>query len=142
MRKIMYLYPIENMTAWTDLVKKVWDENRSKEGFKFKDALKLAKKQYKGKNKTVKKGGTCGGIDSTASIADASADKIGGEEETVETTESDATGGKPSCGMAGGKKSKRKTKKNVEMGGKKSKKGGSSNKIDTTPGGTPFFASK
>ena len=45
------------MTAWTDLVKKVWNENKKKANFKFKDALILAKKQYKGAL-TKKKGGS------------------------------------------------------------------------------------
>mgnify|MGYP003339267143 CR=1 FL=1 len=50
------------MTAWTDLVKKVWNENKKKVGFKFKDALMLAKKQYKGAL-TKKRGGSgCGAM--------------------------------------------------------------------------------
>ena len=44
----MFIQYILIMTAWTDLVKKVWNENKKKTGFKFKDALMLAKKQYKG----------------------------------------------------------------------------------------------
>lgn len=44
------------MTAWTDLVKKIWNENKNKDGFKFKDALVKAKSIYKSmpKNKTIK----------------------------------------------------------------------------------------
>jgi hypothetical protein len=35
------------MTAWTDLVKKVYNENKSKPGYKFKNAMKDAAKIYK-----------------------------------------------------------------------------------------------
>ena len=35
------------MTAWTDLVKKTWNQNKGKSGYKFKDALVDAKKVYK-----------------------------------------------------------------------------------------------
>jgi hypothetical protein len=35
------------MTAWTDLVKKVFNENKSRSGYKFKNALKDASKIYK-----------------------------------------------------------------------------------------------
>lgn len=56
------------MTAWTDLVKKVYDENKSKPGYKLKNAMKDAAKLYKrspsaaaasapGKTKKGKKGG-------------------------------------------------------------------------------------
>lgn len=48
------------LTEWQLLVKKVMDQNKNKPGFKFGDALKLAKKMYNPKNKTVKKGGSCG----------------------------------------------------------------------------------
>lgn len=60
------------LTEWQLLVKKIMDENKNKPGFKFGDALKLAKKMYGSKNKTVKKGGngTCGKV-------------VGGEEDSV-----------------------------------------------------------
>ena len=48
------------LSEWQLLVKKVMNENKNKPGFKFGDALKLAKKMYNPKNKTAKKGGTCG----------------------------------------------------------------------------------
>ena len=35
------------MTTWTDLVKKVFNENKNKAGYKFKNALKDASKVYK-----------------------------------------------------------------------------------------------
>lgn len=35
------------MTAWTDLVKKVYNENKGKAGYKLGDAMKEAKLQYK-----------------------------------------------------------------------------------------------
>lgn len=35
------------MTAWTDLVKKVYNENKGKAGYKLGDAMRDAKKQYK-----------------------------------------------------------------------------------------------
>lgn len=35
------------MTAWTDLVKKVYNENKSKPGYKLKNAMKDAAKIYK-----------------------------------------------------------------------------------------------
>ena len=41
------------MSAWTDLVKKVYDENKSTVGYKLGDAMKAAKKLYK-KVKTIK----------------------------------------------------------------------------------------
>jgi hypothetical protein len=63
------------MTAWTDLVKKIYNENKHKDGYKLGMAMKSAKKVYKTmktttkgvgkfankKNKTGKRkvGGTC-----------------------------------------------------------------------------------
>ena len=52
------------MTAWTDLVKKVYNENKSKPGYKLKNAMKDAAKIYKrspaaaapGKTKKSRKG--------------------------------------------------------------------------------------
>jgi hypothetical protein len=52
------------MSAWTDLVKKVYDENKSKPGYKLKNAMKDAAKIYKssgaassaGKTKKARKG--------------------------------------------------------------------------------------
>jgi len=41
------------MTAWTDLVKKLYNENKGKPGYKLGDAMKDAKKVYK-KGSTVK----------------------------------------------------------------------------------------
>lgn len=35
------------MTTWTDLVKKVYSENKGKPGYKLGDAMRDAKKQYK-----------------------------------------------------------------------------------------------
>jgi hypothetical protein len=35
------------MSAWTDLVKKVYDENKEKSGYRLGDAMKAAKKLYK-----------------------------------------------------------------------------------------------
>jgi hypothetical protein len=35
------------MTAWTDLVTKVYNENKSKPGYKLKNAMKDAAKIYK-----------------------------------------------------------------------------------------------
>jgi hypothetical protein len=35
------------MTEWTDLVTKVYNENKGKPGYKFKNALKDAAKIYK-----------------------------------------------------------------------------------------------
>jgi hypothetical protein len=35
------------MTAWTDLVKKIYDENKHKDGYKLGMAMKGAKKVYK-----------------------------------------------------------------------------------------------
>jgi hypothetical protein len=35
------------MTAWIDLVKKVYSENKGKPGYKLGDAIRDAKKQYK-----------------------------------------------------------------------------------------------
>lgn len=35
------------MTAWTDLVKKVYNEHKGEAGYKLGDAMKEAKKQYK-----------------------------------------------------------------------------------------------
>ena len=45
------------MTAWTDLVKKIWNENKGKADFSFKKALQMAKAQYKSNplKRTVKK---------------------------------------------------------------------------------------
>jgi len=37
------------MTEWTDLVKQVYNENKGKAGYKFKNALKDAAKIYKKK---------------------------------------------------------------------------------------------
>ena len=52
------------MSAWTDLVKKVYNENKSKPGYKLKNAMKDAAKIYKssgasssaGKTKKARKG--------------------------------------------------------------------------------------
>lgn len=52
------------MTAWTDLVTKVYNENKSKPGYKLKNAMKDAAKIYKrsgasssaGKTKKSRKG--------------------------------------------------------------------------------------
>lgn len=35
------------MTAWTDLVKKIYEEHKGEAGYKLGDAMKEAKKQYK-----------------------------------------------------------------------------------------------
>jgi len=35
------------MTAWTDLVKKIYNENKHKDGYKLGTAMKSAKKVYK-----------------------------------------------------------------------------------------------
>ena len=35
------------MTAWTDLVKKVYNEHKGEAGYKLGDAMKEAKKHYK-----------------------------------------------------------------------------------------------
>lgn len=35
------------MTAWTDLVKKVYNEHKGEPGYKLGDAMKEAKKHYK-----------------------------------------------------------------------------------------------
>lgn len=35
------------MTAWTDLVKKIYNEHKGEAGYKLGDAMKEAKKQYK-----------------------------------------------------------------------------------------------
>uniref|UniRef100_A0A6C0H4R0 Uncharacterized protein n=1 Tax=viral metagenome TaxID=1070528 RepID=A0A6C0H4R0_9ZZZZ len=45
------------MTDWTDLVKKVYNENKHKHGYMFKNALKDAAKIYKKKpmSRKVKK---------------------------------------------------------------------------------------
>jgi len=44
------------MTEWTDLVTKVYNENKSKPGYKFKNALKDAAKIYKkSKKRSVNK---------------------------------------------------------------------------------------
>ena len=140
------------MTAWTDLVKKIWEENKNKAGFKFKNALQLAKKQYKGNKTMKKKGGMC---TSSKSIADTAA-IVGGQDNTAElavegqnvTTSvqnsemdgDDKMVNTSSSELLGGKKSNRKTKK--EKGGKRKskkdeeKKGG---EIDNTKGGTPYF---
>lgn len=48
-RAIMY-----KMTAWTDLVKKIYNANKTKKNYKLKNAMMDAKKQYK----KMKKGGT------------------------------------------------------------------------------------
>jgi len=41
------------MSAWTDLVKQIYNENKSKPNYKLGDAMKAAKKIYK-KPKTAK----------------------------------------------------------------------------------------
>lgn len=57
------------MTAWTDLVKKVYNENKHKPGYKLgnamKDASKMKKRSHTSKKHTatpypVKGGGNCG----------------------------------------------------------------------------------
>ncbi len=58
------------MTAWTDLVKKTYDQNKHKTGYELKHAMKDAKKVYKKGSHTHKKhmdtpypsksGGNCG----------------------------------------------------------------------------------
>lgn len=54
------------MTAWTDLVKKVYNENKHKPGYKLGNAMKDAKKVYKTSSKKHTatpypvKGGSCG----------------------------------------------------------------------------------
>lgn len=44
------------MTAWTDLVSRIYKENKHKPGYKLKNAMKDAKKVYK-KSKSSKHGG-------------------------------------------------------------------------------------
>jgi hypothetical protein len=139
------------MTAWTDLVKKIWEENKKTPGFKFKDALIKAKSQYKSGplNKSVKKmktkimgrkrGGnqliTRGGEDS----ATAAASEEGDEKEKEDSSKDAEEGGdekeeEPSPVMGG--KSKRRTKKNK----KDDKKKGGDKVIGATEKGTPYFA--
>uniref|UniRef100_A0A6C0B6V3 Uncharacterized protein n=1 Tax=viral metagenome TaxID=1070528 RepID=A0A6C0B6V3_9ZZZZ len=43
------------MTAWTDLVKKIYSENKSKKGYKLGHAMKAAKKVYKTMKRDSKK---------------------------------------------------------------------------------------
>jgi hypothetical protein len=45
------------MTAWTDLVKKIYGENKSKKGYKLGHAMKAAKKVYKTIKAGMKKNG-------------------------------------------------------------------------------------
>lgn len=123
------------MTAWTDLVKKVWESNKHKAGYKFKDALKDAKKEYKGdKNKTKK---TKGGLFNLFSKKDTNSGGV----PTVQQDNSVVSNTIPQGGdstqplISGGKKSK--TKKNKSR--KDKKKGGAN--IETT-GKTPYFGTK
>ena len=43
------------MTTWTDLVKKIYNNNKHKHGYKLKNAMKDAKKVYKKHSHTSKK---------------------------------------------------------------------------------------
>jgi hypothetical protein len=153
------------LTEWQILIKKVMEENPK---IKFKDALKMAKKMYKPKNKTMKKGGTCGN-----SI-------LGGDDDTetekmetpVENTETESSSENLESENAGGGiikdvvnivpkvHSKLYLKQSVnevgnavknvigmkKKGGKKTKKRtggkGGSTMIENTKGGTPYFVSK
>lgn len=45
------------MTAWTDLVKKIYGENKHKKGYKLGHAMKAGKKIYKTMKAAVKKSG-------------------------------------------------------------------------------------
>jgi hypothetical protein len=42
------------MSEWNDTVKKVWNENKHRAGYMFKNALKDAKKVYGGKTAKAK----------------------------------------------------------------------------------------
>jgi hypothetical protein len=46
------------MTAWTDLVKKIYNENKHKKNYKLGMAMKSAKKEYKTMKRTMKKNKT------------------------------------------------------------------------------------
>jgi hypothetical protein len=109
------------MTEWTDLVKKTWEENRKKPGYKFKDALRDAKKVYKKSGGGTKKNqGGCNGM-SPAPYPDSQNGQSGAEMDKT----------MPPASMKGGKKKRKSTRKS-----RKQKKGGA---IDTTSGGTPYF---
>ena len=145
------------MTAWTDLVKKIWEENKKKPGFKFKDALILAKKQYKGK--ATKKGGVCplskggeGEEMENPPMENPPMEGTGGEK-TEMGGEMEEKGGKMDVkpeemggkkklfGFLGGKKgSKKSSKKDKKRKNKSVKKGG--NEIKSTGNGTPYFSSQ
>lgn len=136
------------MTAWTDLVKKVWNENKATPGFKFKDALIKAKAQYKSTssalNKTAKKikskilGRKNGGN---------TLPKMGGDKEDKDKAEGEDEkkgGDMPALSPAsvtGGKRRTKKDRKDDKKEEKEEKKGGDS-KIGSTDKGTPYFDEK
>ena len=48
--ELKYLDNIYSMTAWTDLVKRVYNENKHKPGYKLGNAMKDAAKMKRGNN--------------------------------------------------------------------------------------------
>ena len=103
-------------TEWQETVSKVWEENKGKPGFKFENALILAKKQYRGKNKTSKKHG--GDVADTLKSA---ASKTGDAIENVNSSmQSGVQQMKKGLSLGG----KRRTKKGKGGKKRKSKKGG------------------
>jgi len=101
-----------------DLVKKVWEENKSKLNFKYTDAMKQAKLLYKGGSEppvTVKKEEPV-----TVPATVTNTDTV--NKEPVTATVTDTVNKEPVTPVIGGAKKTKKTKKTRSKKTKKTKK--------------------